>query len=150
MPTSVKVTAKTRQVLLNLPRHQRQHVRGIEHAFYEIGQINVRTVRRLIKTGPRTGRTYVFRGRRHKASAPGEPPANRSGSLAKGTGYIVHGPHQMEFGMRRNYAKFLEEGTKKMRPRPHVVVTVNRTAGDALAALHRIPGKEIGAGRGGR
>ena len=148
MTVSVRVHAKSRRVLLNVPQQTRIHQRGIERALYEIGQINVREVQRLIRTGPRTGRVYIFRGRRHKASAPGEIPANRSGRLASSADYEVHNWLQMEFGMRatnngRPYPEFLETGTRRMRPRPYMVVTVNNTAGQALAALERYPAEEI-------
>lgn len=150
MAISVRVHARSRRVLLDVPHQNRHHRRGIEQALYEIGDINVAEVRRLIRTGTRTGRVYIFRGRRHKASAPGEIPANRSGRLARSSEYRVHGWYQMTFGETAPYAIYLEGGTRRMAPRPHMVVTVNNTAGQALAALHRYPAEAIGASGRGR
>lgn len=82
--------------------------------------------------GRKTGRVYVIRTatgrrRRHRASAPGESHANRTGALRKSISFKVHGWERSEFGYgvataEANaapfYAAFLEFGTRRMAPRP--------------------------------
>lgn len=73
---------------------------------------------------PKSGRRYrIGRGRRrfHIASAPGEPPAVRTGFLRSN---IRSGTRRTTFGVEGLvgsnvvYAPFLEEGTLRMKPRP--------------------------------
>jgi len=111
------------------------HQEGIRKALIEIGQEVVSETKRLIRTGNRTGRQYSFRGRIHIASSPTEAPANRSGRLARSGGYKVSGPYQMVVGEKVEYAKFLEDGTKKMKARPHLIVAINNKARDTQSAL---------------
>lgn len=132
----IVVRKKSRQVLAQIPHHIKLHREGIEQAFFEIGTETVREVRRLIKSGPKTGRIYRFRGRPHQASAPGEAPANRSGRLLRSSDYKVSGSYQMRVGETVDYAKFLEEGVRgRMAPRPHLLKAVNNQARDTENSL---------------
>lgn len=70
---------------------------------------------------PGTGRTYV-------ASAPGEPPANRTGTYLNAWDFQVEEKNDSPVGIVGNpllYAKWLELGTSKMAPRPALRPTVN-------------------------
>ena len=72
---------------------------------------------------PKSGRFYVYRKRAHRASAPGESPAVMSGRLIGSVGYKANFFNRLEVGAGSNdiiYAKFLEKGTKRMRPRPYL------------------------------
>lgn len=91
----------------------------------EVGTLLVKKLQYMIRTGPRTGRVYTFRGRKHQASAPGEVPANRTGKLASSVRYEAIGHHTLVFGEDAEYAGYLERGTKRMAPRPHLQVAVN-------------------------
>lgn len=91
----------------------------------EVGTLLVNKLQYMIRNGPRTGRVYTFRGRKHQASAPGEVPANRTGRLANSVRYEATGHHTLVFGEDAEYAKWLEEGTKRMGERPHLRVAVN-------------------------
>jgi HK97 gp10 family phage protein len=76
--------------------------------------------RQSILKGPKTGRLYIRRGRiRHRASAPGEPPASDTGTLARS---IVIDVDTRAFtatvGSNVKYAPYLELGTSRMRARP--------------------------------
>lgn len=64
-----------------------------------------------------------------KKSNPGEPPANRTGTLVRSISYGVKGERELEIGAKVNYGKFLEHGTEKMEPRPFIepVVKKNNT-----------------------
>lgn len=99
--------------------------RGIRQGFFRLGNDLVRTLKQEALKKNKRGRTYTSRGRtgrrrRHVASAPGQTPANRTGNYRKNAGYQIRGSSQLEFGIRDGapYGIFLEEGTKKMAPRP--------------------------------
>lgn len=84
---------------------------------------------RSIQDGPKTGRIYT-RGlsksgksyKVHQASAPGQPPAADSGHLVTTitTRYSFDDPFSMRGWVNTSaeYGKYLEYGTKKMKPRP--------------------------------
>lgn len=95
-----------------------RHDLNIRNAFAEYGKDVKDKLIKVITTGSRTGRVYRFRGAEHIASAPGEPPANRSGRLA---GSFDYKARQIELVVYSdiNYAPFLEKGTGKMKPRPY-------------------------------
>ncbi len=99
--------------------------RGIRQGFFRLGNDLVRTLSQQALRKNKRGRTYIRRDRigrrrRHVASAPGQTPANSTGTYRKNAGYQLRGSQQLEFGIREGapYAIFLEEGTKKMDPRP--------------------------------
>jgi len=76
--------------------------------------------------GPRTGREYPVPGTRRTyiASAPGEPPARRLGTLAASYRYRVARDERSrlvgETGTPEEYGLALEKGTENMEPREHV------------------------------
>lgn len=87
-----------------------------------------------LTTGSRSGRLYGT----HRASAPGEYPASRSGNLVKSVGVDL-GNKQLVFGEGVHYAKYLEHGTGKMEPRPHL----KRSADDKIQDLQALFDKKI-------
>jgi hypothetical protein len=114
---------------------------GITLALHTAGGIVNTETARLIKTGPKTGRIYMYRGRPHQASAPGEAPASRSGRLIGSQDYKVRSVHQLIVGETAKsdkgapYPDYLEYGTTKMAPRPHLITAVRNTARDVLSEL---------------
>lgn len=92
-----------------------------------------RKVRNSITTSmmlePKTGILYKYKGRRYRASAPGQSPAVRSGKLVRAIAYSVRRSSEIEVGVlkRAYYAKYLEPGTEKgFRNRPFLLVNVNK------------------------
>lgn len=132
---SIRPNTMNRTVLITINQASRRMNRDIRLALTEVGRENSRHSQMLIKNPPKTGRFYKFRGRPHRASAPGQPPADRSGDLRRTSGYRVYGSSKMEFGDRMPYGKFLEEGTSKMRPRPHLKRTVREKSRDNFVTL---------------
>lgn len=65
----------------------------------------------------------------HQASAPGDPPAVDEGILRASYGHNVQRTAtgaELTFGTADEKAKFLEFGTSKMEPRPHLRPLINR------------------------
>ena len=103
----------------------------------ESGAIVSKELVRILTTGPRTGRVYTIRGRKHQASAPGEPPAKLTGALARSVDHKVTGWHTMQVGEEADYAGYLEKGTGRIAPRPHLTVAVNLTKVTVMDVLVR-------------
>ena len=105
--------------------------RGIRQGWYRIGDQLSAQLSDDVLSKNKTGRTYIRRikggaRRRHRASAPGESPANRTGQYRRSRGYEIRGWQQLEFGVRADHGIFLEEGTKNMAPRPGVQNAVEK------------------------
>ena len=109
---------------------------GLRKALFQMGRESVRHARGLITDKKKTGRIYLINGKKHQASAPGEAPANLSGSLRRSVKYVVRGYLEAEFGDKIFYGKYLEEGTTnkdgstRIAPRPHLVRTAKEKAAD--------------------
>jgi HK97 gp10 family phage protein len=138
---SVKVNQKSRTVLLGIPRQSGLHKRGIRLALHDVGAIFGNSIKPLLTTGVRTGRWYS--NLPNRSSAPGEPPQNQSGRLVRSYNYKVASWHHMTVGESTTYAGFLENGTRKMRPRPHMLVVANRTAGHVIEMLYRRANEQL-------
>ena len=101
--------------------------KAIRRGLYRIGKDHIVYCKRLMMK-PKSGRVYRIRGKLHKASAAGEAPAILSGALARNVDFSVSN-RDLTFGDKSQRGKapiglFLEEGTKKMSPRPHISQTV--------------------------
>lgn len=127
---------RSKRVLVKFNKHEELHKQGIENALEDLGDIVGRENERIITTGARTGRLYRFNGRDHRASAPGQAPANRTGRLHKSYTYEAHGWQTMTIGEEADYAGFLENGTRRMAPRPHLIVAINATAAQAIELMY--------------
>ena len=115
---------------LIMPRRLiRRHEQNIHEGLVEHGKEVTVSLSRVITTGSRTGRVYRFRGRSHTAAADGEPPANRSGKMAKSFVYRASTKQLMvgnEAFSRKGapYPSYLEEGTSRMGAKPYFVNTI--------------------------
>ena len=117
--------------------------RGIRQGFFAIGDDFVREVNNQVLRTRKTGRFYTRRSKsgrkiRHRASAPGESHANRSGDLRKSADYKIHA-ESMSVGYLDDppdYDVFVEFGTKKMDPRP--------TIQNSLRAIERSAQEHLG------
>lgn len=66
------------------------------------------------------GRTYQRRSVMHQASAPGEPPATDTGRLRASYRRRSHGRFTRDVYSGVEYAPYLEFGTRRIKPRPHL------------------------------
>lgn len=91
----------------------------------------LRNASQLVLRGQRSGRRYRVPGtkRRYTASAPGEPPAVRTGAFRlswQPTARVVFGSYisRIESDLRTDNGRYtlgeiLEDGTSRMAPRPY-------------------------------
>lgn len=118
----------------NLENITRQAIR---QGFFKLGNDLKKTANANILSRPKGGEVYVTRGpsgrrRRHRASAPDETHANRSGKLRRSLGYKIGGTSTLEFGYgvdkpAPDYGEFVEFGTSRMAPRPTLQIAINQT-----------------------
>lgn len=128
------------KIFLNIKELPKAQSRWIRKAFYFIGKDLVKDANKLILKKPKHGHLYRLRRnglrRLHRASAPGEAPANFTGSLRQSLDFDVVGADRMQFGIKEKfqnrqgtpsgvqYGKFLELGTGKMAKRPYLLPTI--------------------------
>jgi len=109
------------------------HRRHISNALMNHGAENVNDLQKVITTGSRSGRVYSYRGGKHQASAPGEPPASRSGKMAKSFIYKATGANQLLIANTARskkgfpYPGYLEPGFFATDlNRPYFLVTISK------------------------
>lgn len=137
--------SKNQRVIMQIDHITKNIEKGIRKANYFIGKDLVKYTANKMKE-EKHGRTYhrgveLNSGRKNKksqmmvvygknkpvtyvASAPGEVPLSKApgttGRLRKSLNFLVRGWQQLEFGAETPYAKYLELGTPKMKPRPYL------------------------------
>lgn len=139
--TSVRIipTKANKETLIRVTRTSLHFVQGIRRGFFQLGAKLVRDGQKKIVSGTKTGRLYRIKGRKglHRASAPGEAPANITGKLRRSVDREVQGADTLEFGYRDSapYGKFLEDGTAKMEKRPNIIPTVKENEKNAKVMI---------------
>ena len=118
-----------------LPNVERALRSGINQGLHQAGFNLVKTAKDGIQRGPKTGRIYNRRGRRKRASAPGQYPGIVTGDVLNAMRFDVHGASEMEFGNTDFKATFLELGTAKMAPRPALTLSVDAREKATLQVL---------------
>jgi HK97 gp10 family phage protein len=104
--------------------------KAVEDGLFAVALSAQSEAKRSIVKGPKTGRIYKRGKGFHRASAPGQPPANDTGFLASSIfAEPIKGEVATKIEARAPYAVHLEFGTAKMAPRPFI-----RPAGDKAAA----------------
>lgn len=92
--------------------------------------------------GDRQGREYRIPGanRTYRASRPGEAPATQTGRLRSSYQFRIrdNGNEKIaEVGSPLDYAVYLEKGTRRMAPRPHLLPGYYSREGRIKDALTR-------------
>jgi len=113
---------------------------GVERALWRSGKDIYREFNKQVKSKNKHGRLYILRGpsgrrRKHRASAPGETPANRTGTYRKGFDFNVAGFDNLIIGNTAPYAGFLEKGTRRMQARPGLRNSIRASERDILRNL---------------
>lgn len=136
----IKPNPRAKKIEAEFPTLTRRFPRGIRVGAHNAGETVVRRVRKILNTGNRTGVKY--RRLPHRSSAPGEPPRSQSGRLAKSADYQVSGSRELRVTESR-IGKYLEDGTRKMRPRPHLILAINLEERNVENYLQQGPLKTI-------
>jgi len=112
---------------------------GIRKGYMALRRDLVKTARDSIRKPPKTGRLYRIPGRkrRHRASAPGEAPANLTGALARSVNAEQRGWDELHFGATTRYARILELGGGNIEPRPFLEPAVKAMEGNAREHFER-------------
>jgi len=151
------INPKTEKTLLDLSRMPQEVERGIRRGAYLVGKALVKDSVADINKKPKTGNEYIIyegiggkklnRPRRHTASAPlKESPAVITGKLRKTINFKVRGAKRLEFGAGSSevdYAKDLETGGGRVKPRFYLKRSINRTRGLTKRTLGREVNKLI-------
>ncbi|MHA1302192.1 MAG: HK97 gp10 family phage protein [Candidatus Heimdallarchaeaceae archaeon] len=92
--------------------------------------------------GTRSGRVYRVpeTKKTYRASAPGEPPAVRTGALRSRYGFKFtreRGNFVGQVGNPLEYSLYLEKGTSRMAPRPHLVASFEKERQTIIRLLTR-------------
>jgi len=152
---------KSRRGLIAIKEMNKRTLQGIRSAFFDIGKDLTKDTQASIMDKNKHGHLYRVKvrgiSRWHRASAPGEAPANLTGKLRKSTGFEVRGSDQMEFGYRGgkkgvDYGIYLELGTKKgakagrewrMAPRPALEMAVMKNQGNMQSKFENLINKSL-------
>ena len=129
---------------------------GMRRGLYISGNSLTKDVRTRMTSRNKSGRVYkIYKGiggkrlkvaRRHTASAPGEYPSVISGDLRKSVDFKVMGSTRMRFGAGNSqvdYAKRLEEGSGRLKPRRYLQQTVRRFQNEIKDNINREISKSI-------
>ena len=121
----------------------KKHRQNILRAEQKHGARCVDELEKVITTGTRSGRTYTYKGNKYVASAPGEPPANRSGRLASSFGFHrtikeLHIYNKAKSDDGAPYPWYLEEGTSRMKPRFYFLTTIKKLGLEFKKELEKI------------
>ena len=118
-----KQVGNAKSQVLSFKAEKRKFETAARHALREVGQLVTKTMKEGIKNPPKTGRIYRYKGRKHQASAEGQYPANRSGTLRRSVFYRVESWRKLTVGAEAEYAIFLEENLN----RPFLHLSLEKT-----------------------
>lgn len=94
--------------------------REVSKALFVAGEVVEAEAGRLITAGSMSGKSHV-------PSAPGEPPNNDTGVLARNIETVQVEPFRVEVSSNAPYSVALEFGTSKMAPRPFMSPAMQAT-----------------------
>ena len=142
MSVKISLNEKSRKYTENIKNEKIDHRHNILRALNIHGDFVCKKLQEKIETGERHGKVYSYKGKKYTASAPGEPPANRSGKLAHRF-WHTETPAQLTIynsAFSENgapYPFYLERGTSKMEPRPYFVSTIQENSVELRKNLYR-------------
>lgn len=123
---SIKIDAKSKKVILKIENLDKSIPRNLRNGLYTVGKLLRSTASQNILKRGRKGRIYRIRGRKHTASVAGESWANLTGAARRGLMYKVQSSSELLFGNTVKRAKWLEDGTKRMAPRPAHLISIKQ------------------------
>lgn len=147
---------RNKEIILEFKNTGKNAEIGLRQGLHRLGNLLTKRARKLIRKGPKTGRFYRIKGRKrlHRASAPGQPPANLFGNLARSIGYQIIG-RDMYFETRGNengqpvqpggvsYGRWLDSDEGVIKRRPFLSRTVREFENTANNILNNEVLKQI-------
>lgn len=125
---SVHIDEESMSVLFKIRRMNHMTKAGVRKAFSKISYDLKAESARLILNTNKNGRFYNINvggvRRLHRASAPGESPAEITGKLRKSVNTSMGGSFSMNFGSNTSYGGYLERGTSRIEPRPYLIRSI--------------------------
>lgn len=118
--------------------------KGIRQGMFRTGHGLITAANQAILHETKTGRIYIRkdragRKRRHRSSASGQSHANFTGKLRRSLSFQLRGVSEIEFGYgvssgkeAPDYARFVEIGTFRMRPRPSIKNALDSEQGNIV------------------
>jgi len=102
------------------------------------------TAKRSIQRGPKSGDVVEKTNprRRHKQSAPGQPPATDTGRLVNSVN-ISRAFAEIRVGTNLEYGKVLEFGTRHVAPRPWLLPAARDASRRAAKTIARIVARRL-------
>lgn len=120
----IKVEIRGQKLFIRgIDRYKGKMKAQVDQALQASALVVQNEARQLVLKGPKTGRTYIRRGKiKHRASAPGEAPASDTGTLVRNIVTAAElSRNRVRIIAKTKYAAFLEYGTRKMKPRPFLI-----------------------------
>jgi hypothetical protein len=112
----------------------KEHRDSIKNIFCNYGKIITDELKFVLTNGSRSGKMYMYKGVPIQASAHGEPPAMRSGRLARSNKYRVE-ENELHIMNTAGYSGYLEEGTIKMQARGFFLPIISNHNGNIQTDL---------------
>lgn len=101
-------------------------------------------VRKKIAKGSRSGKIYKRGSIQHQASAPFEPPkTDKEGLVSSVFNEVSQQKLEFKVGSEKKYARYLEFGTTKMKPRPFLFPTFKEHKVSILKSIKQVIQKNI-------
>lgn len=124
----IKEDSKNKKVFLHFDNLGNKVLKGMRQGLYRVGKnALVPTVSQGILQSRKSGRYYKYAGRKYRASAAGEYPANVTGKNRRSIDFFVKGKETLYFGAGEEYSKYLVEGTKNMAKRDFLQKAIRQT-----------------------
>lgn len=125
-----------------VPQAMRAMSGELEHRMHSAVEMVKDHVEQNKLAGDRSGRIYRIPGTRktYTASAPGEPPASRTGELRQHIGTKVEQRGRKisgQVGTDVEHGTFLEKGTRDILPRPWLEPSFEETQGQLISIFTR-------------
>jgi hypothetical protein len=134
---SINIDSKSQKVVLSIENLKKATETQLRLGLYDVGKQLRGTASENIKKKPRSGRIYKHKGRKHRASIPGESWANKSGEARRGLNYKVKSSTELEFGNTVEHAAYMEFGTKNIQPRPAHLIAIRENNRNIINILGR-------------
>ncbi len=140
---SFKPDVNNKRVMVQLGEMDDRTRKGIRQFWFALGKSLITSFNKAVLAKPRSGRTYLVRKRKHTASRPGETAANLTGNYRKAIDYQLRGAMEMDFGNRAEYGGYLENGTKRMKPRPGLKNAIDENEGQSITSAEALIKREL-------